>query len=424
MLKENLYESVLKKVSPSKETIQYMQEELDLFLSRIKKRIKKYKIDAEPFVGGSFAKNTLVSKKSYDIDLFIRFSRRYSEKELPKLTKKIIGRLRHLRKVHGSRDYYQLSISSSFMIEIVPTRKFNRPSESENITDLSYLHVKYINKKIKSKKILDEIKLAKAFCSSVGVYGAESYVNGFSGYSIELLIQHFKTFEKMLKELIKPRKKKLVIDIEKLYKNETEIMIEMNGSKLLSPIILIDPTFKERNALAALSNETFEKFKGAAKEFLKNKNEKFFFEQKINIDEIKKKAKEDGNSFILISTRTKKEEGDIAGTKLLKFHKHLIYEISKYFEIIEDKFKYEKNKAGNAYVILRKKEYILFSGPQKDDLKNLERFKKEHNKIYEENGKFYAKEKIEYTPKSFLKEWCKNNKRKIKQMYITRIKII
>ena len=50
----------------------------------------------------------------------------------------------------------------------------------------------------------------------------------------------------------------------------------MNSSKLTSPIILVDPTYKQRNALAALSEETFEKFKQASKKFLKNPSIKYF----------------------------------------------------------------------------------------------------------------------------------------------------
>jgi tRNA nucleotidyltransferase (CCA-adding enzyme) len=129
------------------------------------------------------------------------------------------------------------------------------------------LHVKIFNKKIKSKKILEEIKLAKAFCSANGTYGAESYINGFSGYALELLVYYYGSFEKFLKEAVKDRKDKLIIDIEKKYKNSKEILLQLNGSKLLSPIIVIDPTCKERNVLAALSYETYDKFKICAKNF-------------------------------------------------------------------------------------------------------------------------------------------------------------
>ena len=43
------------------------------------KGIKKNKIKAEVFVGGSFAKGTLAKSDEYDIDIFIRFDRKYED---------------------------------------------------------------------------------------------------------------------------------------------------------------------------------------------------------------------------------------------------------------------------------------------------------------------------------------------------------
>lgn len=416
-----ILKKVSKEINPSEETLIYINEELENFLKKINKRIKKLKIKVEPFCGGSYAKGTLMKKGNYDVDLFLRFDKKYKESEYTKLTKKILRRTKKVSKVHGSRDYFQVKICPWFKIEVVPVKKVKNPKEADNITDLSYSHVKYINKKIKSKKILNDIKLAKAFCSATKTYGAESYVHGFSGYSLELLINHYKSFEKMLKELSKKRKTKIIIDSESHYKNKNEIMIEMNGSKLQSPIILIDPTYKERNALAALSDETFKRFQKAAKDFLKNPKQEAFKEKKINLDKIKEKAKKQKQEFLLITSKTKKQDGDIAGTKLLKFHKHLIHELKRYFEIIDEEFKYEKNQQGKAYFVLEKKNYEIFKGPFIKDKKNLEKFKKEHKKVKEENGRLIAKEKIEISAKDFFRIWTKKNKKKIKEMYISRL---
>jgi len=295
----SVLKETLKEIIPSKETETYMSDEIKVFLEKINKRINKTKIKVEHFVGGSFAKKTLVKKGSYDVDLFLRFDKKYKEKDLTKLTKKLLKGIKKVSIVHGSRDYFQVNINPWFFIEVVPVIKVNNPKDSKNITDLSYSHVKYINKKIKSQKILDEIKLAKAFCSANETYGAESYVNGFSGYGIELLVYSYKSFEKFLKELSKKRKEKLIIDIEKDYKNSKEILFELNGSKLISPIILIDPTFKERNVLAALNEETFEKFKESAKAFLKRPSIGFFKKRQISLDELKENSKKEGNEFVL-----------------------------------------------------------------------------------------------------------------------------
>ena len=121
--------------------------------------------------------------------------------------------------VHGSRDYFRLKISPDFFIELIPVKKVKNPKESENITDLSYSHVNYIKRKVKSKKVLDEIRIAKAFCYATKCYGAESYIKGFSGYALELLVYYYKGFMKFIKAMEKA-KEKIVIDIEKDYKNK------------------------------------------------------------------------------------------------------------------------------------------------------------------------------------------------------------
>lgn len=415
---------VLQEISPSAETTQYMSDELKIFLVSLNKRLKKLKINATPFVGGSFAKGTIIKGNTYDIDLFLRFDNKYKDQDLSKLTKKILRKTKNTTKVHGSRDYYQVKISPWFKIEVVPTRKVKIPKNAENITDLSYSHVKYIKSKIKSKKILDEIKLGKGFCKAQGVYGAESYVHGFSGHSIELLIYYYKTFEKFLKEISKKRKEKLIIDIEKLYKNKNEILIEMNGSKLMSPIVLIDPTFKERNAIAALSDEVLDKFKLIAKQFLESPSIEYFHPKRIDLDEIKGNAKKNNLEFVLISTKTKKQEGDIAGTKLLKFHKHMTREAARYFNVKDSGFKYLEKKEGKSYFVLERKKEILFPGPLEKDKKNIIKFKAEHKKTYVKNGRLYAIEKNDLTIRQFLVKWKKKNKKRIKQMYVSKIKII
>lgn len=414
---------VLNEIQVPKQIEEEMTSELKKFLIKINKRINKFKIKVEPFVGGSFSKKTLIKKENYDIDLFLRFDKNYTEKEILKLTKKILRWTRKKKTLHGSRDYFQIKINENFKIEVVPVMKVSNPLESENITDLSYSHVKYITKKTKPE-ILNQIRLAKAFCQATNTYGAESYIHGFSGYGLELLIIHYKTLEKMLYELTKKTKEKIIIDIEKMYKNKNQILFELNGSKLISPIILIDPTFKERNVLASLNEETFNKFKTKAKEFLKNPKKEFFFPEKLNLDELKKQSLTNKKEFLLIKLKTNKPSGDVAGTKLLKFFNHLKFELDKFYEIKEYKFKYEKTKEGKGYFILNKKNEFIFTGPKIEDEKNVGKFKKEHATTYIKNNRIYAKEKINLSGKEFLKNWKKKNKNKIKEMYINNFEII
>jgi tRNA nucleotidyltransferase (CCA-adding enzyme) len=198
---------------------------------------------------------------------------------------------------------------------------------------LSYAHVKYIKSKIKSKKAINEIKLAKAFCYAKKCYGAESYINGFSGYSLELLIYKYKSFLNFVKAIARIGKEKEIIDIEKKYKNKREILLNLNSSKIKSPIVLIDPTYPRRNALAALSEETFTKFREECRKFIKNPSINDFEIKKIDVEKLKNYALKRKNDFIFIEISTAKQEGDIAGSKLIKFYRHLIKEVEKYFNI-------------------------------------------------------------------------------------------
>ncbi len=419
-----ILERVLEKITPSEEKLKFMDKNLNSFLEKINKRIKKVGLDLEVFVGGSFAKKTLIKKKTDDIDIYFRFNQKYSDDSLTKLTKKILKKIRSVSVVHGSRDYFRVKINSWFYFEIIPVRKIKKIEEAKNITDLSYSHVKYIRKKVKSKKVIEGIKLAKAFCYGSRTYGAESYVHGFSGYSLELLIYHYGGFMKFLQEIVKKRKDKLIIDIEKHHRNKQRILLDINSSKLESPIILIDPTFKKRNTLAALSEETYEIFRKAAKEFLKNPSEEFFKVKKIDFKNIKNDAEKKGKEFLLIKTRTKKQEGDIAGTKLLKFSKHLEYEFKKFFELIDSDFEYLDNQEGISYFVLKRKNEIVSCGPSINDKKNVLKFKEEHPRTFIKEGKIYSKRKINFSGKEFLAVWGRKNQKKVKEMYISKLEII
>ncbi len=424
MNKTNLiFKEVLEKIEPPKETIKFIEDSLDDFLKKINKKIKSSKIKAEVFIGGSFAKKTVIKKDYYDLDIFVRFDKKYKDENLSELTFKLLKGIKNILKIHGSRDYYRVKLSPDFFIEIIPVLKVKTPKESENITDLSCSHVKYINKKIKSQKILDDIKIAKAFCHANNCYGAESYIGGFSGYALELLVYHYKGFSKLLKEIVKS-KDKIIIDTEKHYKNKRIILMDLNSSKLISPIILIDPTHKQRNALAALSNETFEKFKKSAKQFLKNPTTKFFEIQKTDLEKIKTQAQKNKFEFILIESKTNKQEGDVAGSKLLKFYKHLTIEIEKYFEIKNKGFNYNHKQSARYFFTVKKKKEILFNGPDIKDKSNIKKFKSQHKKTFIKNKKIYAKEKIDFTINEFIKKYKTKNKKIIKEMYVRGLKVL
>jgi len=417
----SVLKEVLKKVEPAKEDIKLIENSLKDFLERFGKKLKSLKIDAEIFVGGSFAKNTVIKKDNYDVDIFVRFDKKYDNKEISNLLSKALKPFEKITKVHGSRDYFKLKISPTFFIELIPVKKIKTLKEAENITDLSYSHVRYINKKVKSKKVLDEIRIAKGFCYANNCYGAESYIQGFSGYALELLIYYYGSFTKFISAVAKMSDEKIVIDIEKHFRNKQIALMDINSAKLNSPIILVDPTYKHRNVLAALSDETFEKFKLACKKFLKNPSIKSFEIEKINLEKIKTDAKKKKYEFILIETKTNKQEGDIAGSKLLKFYRHLGSEIEDFFYIKKKGFNYNGKKAARYFFVVKDKGEIVRAGPYLKDKKHVAKFKKKHKRTFQDKGRIHVKKKINFTLRDFIETWKTKNRKKVREMDISRL---
>jgi tRNA nucleotidyltransferase (CCA-adding enzyme) len=460
----SILKEVLEKIEPPEEDLKVINNALKDFLEKTEKKIKSLKITAEVFIGGSFAKDTVIKKDYYDIDAFIRFDKKYNDDEISKLTGKIlkeldtqpsrsergcipkkgtrtsheapnqVGLKENIQKniftggnvsvVHGSRDYFRIKISPDFFIEVIPVIKVKNPKESRNITDLSYSHVKYLKKKIgKTKELANQIKLAKVFCYANNCYGAESYINGFSGYALELLICKYKSFMKFITAMSKLKEKE-VIDLEKHYKSKQQVLMDVNSSKLKSPIILIDPTYKQRNALAALSDETFEKFQKTCKKFLKNPSVKSFEIKKVDLEKIKQDARKKKYEFILLETKTEKQEGDVAGTKLLKFYNHLDEEIKRYFEVKDNGFNYNGKKSARYFFVVKKKKDILIEGPSIKDKTNLARFKKKHRNNFNKKGRVWAKEVIKFSIEKFIENWNLKNKRKMKEMQVKGLKVV
>jgi tRNA nucleotidyltransferase (CCA-adding enzyme) len=412
----NILNKEIENVNPYPEVIKEINRISKYFLIELNKKLKTNKIKASVFIGGSLAKDTLIKKPKYDIDIFVRFDKIYKNKDISKI---LGGILKNAKKVHGSRDYYQIE-SGDLTLEIIPVIKVNDPKEAENIIDLSYFHVEYIKKKT-NKNILDQIKIAKKFTESCNCYGAESYIHGFSGYSLELLIIYYKSFLNFIKEIAKLKEEKIIIDIEKNYKNKNNILIELNEAKIQSPIILIDPTFKDRNVLAGLNKETLEKFRKICQEFLKRPSKDFFIKKNV-FDELNKKHKD---KLRVISLKTTRQAGDIAGTKSKKFFNFFKKNLEKEFLFNESEFFYNKEKnIAYFYLVINKKEQETIKGPKITDIENLKRFKKTHKNAFIKEHFAYTKINHNLNLEQFIKIFLKKHKNVVKSMDIKEMKLV
>ncbi len=384
MMDVKLKKAVLKRIKP---TDQKLRVKVDRFLKKLNDLLGKHK--AEAMIGGSIAKDTYL-EGDHDCDIFVRFDyETYKDKDISKILGRVLSPLKP-ELVHGSRDYYFVKKQVNY--EIVPVIHIDDPTKALNVTDMSPLHVEWVKK---HPGFEDEIRLAKQFCKAAKVYGAESFIRGFSGHVLDILVIHHGGFENFLKKAVRWKDKE-VIDPDKHHKKDA--LKNFNKSKIEGPIIVVDPALPERNAAAALSYEKFERFKKAAHEFLKSPDKKFFEIKYIEpSDLVKRKGK---NKLIMLEATPLPGKTDIVGAKLLKALE-LIRNQLKFCDFIVKEVDWEWDKKGKAlfWFLLDPKDLFPITkwpGPPLVEKERVKSFKQKHKKTFIEKGRIYSYVKRKY----------------------------
>ncbi|MBW2986333.1 CCA tRNA nucleotidyltransferase [Candidatus Woesearchaeota archaeon] len=371
---KKILKQVLEEIKPEKEKV----SEVEAFLKKLDAEIKKNKIKAKAVTGGSYAKNTWL-KGDYDVDIFVKFDMKHANDDLSKLLAKILKKFKP-ETVHGSRDYFW--VKNMIKFEIVPVLDIKKAKQAQNVTDFSPGHVKWVN--TKGKKYKDDIRLAKRFVKVNGVYGAESYIQGFSGHVIDILVIYYKGFIPLLRASQKWKPKQIIDPTGKVGKKATMIL---NKSKTHGPMIVIDPVQPERNAAAALNLKNFDYFIKCAKDFLKKPSKEYFEYKKFDDEYFKKKG-----HLMFIDVTVPEGKEDPVGAKLLKAYQFIRGKL-KDFEPVEGGWSWDKQKKATfGYVVKKKKlpETYYRPGPPVEMKEQVKVFKKKHKKTKVNKGRIVA----------------------------------
>ncbi|MBI2654569.1 CCA tRNA nucleotidyltransferase [Candidatus Woesearchaeota archaeon] len=397
-----LLSEILEEIQPDKN----YEKEIFSKLNSIVKKINQNQKHIKAILGGSGAKGTWL--KTFDADIFILFDYNKFKNKSDKLSdflEKILNKkFKNLKRLHGSRDYFQIR-QGNFTFEIVPILKISKAEQAKNITDVSPLHSKWV---LKHKKVVNEMKLTKQFCQAQNVYGAESYIRGFSGYVCEILTVYYGSFLNLIKNAAKWQDK-FVIDVNRYYRGK-DIFKLVNTSKLVSPLIVIDPVQKDRNAAAALSIEKFEVFKKAARGFLRHPSKEFFVKKDILQEFLKQKS---NNKKIIVKATPLTGKIDVVGGKLLKIYEFLNEEFKKHnFKIINSNWEWNKKDDASFYFLFDKKplpKTTEIEGPPIKIKQHADNFRKRHKRTFIKNNKVYATEKRKFIlPEQLSKNLIKN----------------
>ncbi len=339
--------AVLDQIKPSLVERKRVLSVTTSFLKRLNAQLK----DGKAILGGSGAKGTWLSG-NHDLDIFVIFPRqKYATRssELADLLQPLLRRLfthHNLQRLNGSRDYFQL-VDQGFNIEIVPIVSITKAEQAINITDISPLHTRWVNKQPVSVK--DQVLLAKQFCKAQGLYGAESYITGFSGYVLEILISHYGSFERLLKASQKWKRGE-VVDSEKHYPLKNALF-HLNQSKVQSPLIVIDPVDKNRNAAAALSFAQFSLFQRRAREYLLKPSPDFFVKKVLTAELWQRDLQQRSRHGLWLDLLLPEGKEDVVGVKLVKALNFLQQELQS-FGLCQAGWIWDKSQVAALYLEL------------------------------------------------------------------------
>ena len=241
---KQIISKIAKTTIPSNVIQKAKKEIADKVYKLVKKEIEKYSEVVELEFGGSYAKDTWLSKNA-DIDIFIKFKISTSEEKLESISKKI--GFESLKKYspyvrYSQHPYVEAKIKDT-KINIVPCYDV-KSGEWKSAADRSPFHTKFMKKSL-TLKMKNEVRILKTFLKSNKIYGAEIAKQGFSGYISEVLIFEFGNFENLIKSISNIKENQIIGTTSKSFD---------------TAIVVIDPIDSNRNLAAAISNENIGKF--------------------------------------------------------------------------------------------------------------------------------------------------------------------
>ena len=402
---EKVCTTVLERITPKKGE----RARLEALAEKLEKKVvsasKEFGVEAEVRVEGSVAKDTWLSREP-DIDVFMRVPTTIPRKSLGDICLKIARKA-----TEGSKQIerfaehpYLEAIVDNTRVNIVPCYKVKR-GEWLSATDRTPFHTDYMKKRLEVQ-IRGEVRLLKKFMNGIGVYGAEIKVGGFSGYLCELLILHHKSFINTLKAFAQ-HKKRIVIDIEGYYEGREKEL----GLLFKEPLVIIDPVDKGRNVASAVQSQKLYTVIAAARAFLKNPNQKFFYPLQtvaLPAKALKQKLQKRGPTIIFLNFGKVDAVPDILWGQLYKSQRslHKLVQLSG-FTVLRD-LPWSDEKTVNMFMFELEERFISpvkkHLGPPLEKEHECEKFLQKHmsspNAVsgpYIEDGRWVVELRRKYT---------------------------
>ena len=278
-----------KSVIPSNNIKKVKKQIADEAFALVENQIRNYPEIVGLEFGGSYAKDTWLSKEA-DVDIFIKFKKSIPDEKFVEISKKV--GFESMKKYnpyvrYSEHPYVEARIKKT-RINVVPCYDVNL-GEWKSSADRSPFHTKFMQN-VLTPKMRNEVRILKTFLKLTKIYGAEIAKQGFSGYVSEVLILNFGSFENVIKTIAKIQQNQIIGKTSKVFETS---------------IVIVDPIDSNRNLAAAISNENVGKFILACRSFQNNPTAQFFKPKKL------KSSKNNWENVLVVKFNFKMRSPDI-----------------------------------------------------------------------------------------------------------------
>jgi len=276
-LAELNYDHILNQIKPSSNEKAKVEELSKKLVNMINISASELNVDASAVLVGSVSKGTWLSGNA-DIDILIKFPLDTPEKFLKEFGLKIGHKT--IKKMKGSWEEryashpYVTGYIEDYYVDFVPCYDIKSSEELKSAVDRTLLHTEYVQANLTAEQA-DEVVLLKKFMESVGTYGSEFKVGGFSGYLCELMVLKYGSFIETLKCAANNWNYGYSFDLQDYGTTEN----------FRDPLIAVDPVDPNRNVAAALTLQKMSEFIVASLNFLENPSEEYFNQKVIETDQ-------------------------------------------------------------------------------------------------------------------------------------------
>ncbi|MHB8351495.1 MAG: CCA tRNA nucleotidyltransferase [Thermoplasmata archaeon] len=263
--RHRLEAGVRQRITPSAETFERVARARTDLVAAAETEARRQEIPlVRAVVAGSAARGTFLSDR-LDIDLFLLFPPGLARSDLEKHGLRLGRALFEEVETRYAEHPYLRGRFGGFAVDAVPGYAITDPAHPQSAVDRTPFHHRYLTERL-TPALIDEIRLAKQFLRSLGIYGSEARTQGFSGYAVELLLLRHGSLGELLRTALSWHAPVRIVFTEGSNPRVPEEL----------PLIMDDPVDPARNVTSALSRRNFATLLLAARAYLADPRPVFF----------------------------------------------------------------------------------------------------------------------------------------------------